>query len=229
MRKKSLVKWFILSILIVATTLAIVKYHSQLTVGNVESWVNKFGILGPIVFMSVFIIAPVLFLPGSIFALAGGALFGPVQGTLYNLTAATIGATLAFFIARYLASDWIAGKVGGKLKEIIDGVNAEGWRFVAFVRLVPLFPFNLLNYSLGLTKIESRHYIVATLICMSPGSAAYTYLGYVGREAIGGGENLLYKGLLALSLLAALTLLPGLVKRFFPALSGSGSVKQNQI
>ena len=220
MRKTSLVKWFFFGALIGVITLTIFQYHSQLTVEIVESWVNKFGIIGPVVFMSVFIIATVLFLPGSIFSLAGGALFGPVQGTIYNLTAATIGATLAFFIARYLASDWVAEKVGGKLKEIIDGVNAAGWRFVAFVRLVPLFPFNLLNYTLGLTQIESRHFIVASFICMSPGAVAYTYLGYVGREVVGGGENLVSKGLLALSLLAALTLLPGLVKRLFPGLSG---------
>ncbi len=220
MSKTSLVKWIFFVVLIVTVALIIFRFHSQLMVENVESWVNKFGIMGPLVFMSVFIIAPVLFLPGSIFALAGGVLFGPVLGTIYNLTAATIGATLAFFIARYLASDWVAAKVGGKLKEIIDGVNTAGWRFVAFVRLVPLFPFNLLNYTLGLTKIKSRQYIVASLICMSPGAVAYTYLGYVGREVVGGGENLVNKGLLALSLLAALVLLPGLVKRFFPGLNG---------
>ncbi len=228
MSKTLIIKWLFFGALMIAATLTIFRYHSQLSVENVEIWVNKFGILGPIAFISVFMIATVLFLPGSVFALSGGALFGPILGILYNLTAATLGATLAFFIARYLASDWVAGKVGGKLKEIIDGVNGAGWRFVAFVRLVPLFPFNLLNYTLGLTKIKSRHYIVASLICMSPGAIAYTYLGYVGREVIGGGENLVNKGLLAFSLLAALTLLPGLAKRFFPGLSKS-SVEQNQI
>lgn len=93
--------------------------------------------------------------------------------------------------------------------------NEEGWRFVAFVRLVPLFPFNILNYALGLTKIRSYHYIAATFICMAPGAFAHTYLGYTGREVAGDGEELITKGLLAASLLVALALLPGLVKRFF--------------
>jgi len=144
------------------------RFPTQLTVENIERWVNQFGIMGPLVFIVAFVLAPVFFLPGSIFALAGGALFGPIQGTFYNLIAATIGATLSFLFARYLASDWVARKMGGKLKIVLDGVNKAGWRFVAFVRLVPLFPFNLLNYTLGLTKIKSRQYILASLVCMSP-------------------------------------------------------------
>ena len=68
----------------------------------------------------------------------------------------------------------------------IAGVEAEGWRFVAFVRLVPLFPFNLLNYALGLTRIPLAHYVLASLVCMAPGTIAYTWLGYAGREALAG-------------------------------------------
>ena len=94
-----------------------------------------------------------LFLPGSVITLAGGALFGPVWGTFYSLTGATAGAAAAFLVARYLASDWVHRKAGGWTKQLIEGVDKEGWRFVAFVRLVLLFPFNLLNYALGLTRI----------------------------------------------------------------------------
>lgn len=218
-KNPSVRRWLLFLVLSVTAALTVFRYRSELTVENVESWVNGFDIWGPVVFVAAFIAATVLFLPGSIFALAGGALFGPVWGTLYNLVAATAGATAAFYIARYLASDWIIERAGGKLKEILRGVNDAGWRFVAFVRLVPLFPFNLLNYTLGLSRIESRDYILASLICMSPGAVAYTYLGYLGREVVGGGENLVSKGLLALSLLVALTLLPGLVRLFFPDLN----------
>lgn len=179
----------------------------------IREWVDSAGILGPLVFMAIYIVATVLFLPGSILTLAGGALFGPVLGTFYNLTGATIGATIAFLIARYLASDWVAEKTGGKLKTLLDGVESEGWRFVAFVRLVPLFPFNLLNYALGLTRIKLSHYIIASYICMLPGGFAYTYLGYAGSEAIAGGEGLIQKGLLALALLALVAFLPRLIKR----------------
>ena len=163
--------------------------------------------------MGVYALATVLFLPGALLTLAGGALFGPVLGTLYSLTSATLGATLAFAIARYLASGWVARKAGGWTRQIIDGVEREGWRFVAFVRLVPLLPFNLLNYALGLTRIRLLHYVVASYVFMLPGALAYSYLGYAGREAIAGGEGMIQKSLLAIALLGAVAFLPRLIKR----------------
>jgi rhodanese-related sulfurtransferase len=101
----------------------------------------------------------------------------------------------------------------------------EGWRFVAFVRLIPLFPFNLLNYVLGLTRISLAQYIVASFVFMFPGALAYTYLGYAGREAIAGGEDLIQKGLLALALLGIVAFLPSLVKRFRAARRAPASQK----
>src|SRR6516225_3148754 len=87
--------------------------------------------------------------------MAAWAIFHREQINLATLDAwlATLGPTLAFLVARYVAGDWVARRAGGLLKRLIDGVDAEGWRFVAFVRLVPLFPFNLSNYLLGLTRI----------------------------------------------------------------------------
>ncbi len=155
---------------------------------------------------------------------AGGAAAGGASGAalggaaaltpeLMGVTGATMGATLAFLVARYLASHWVEEKTGGRLKQLKQGVEAEGWRFVAFVRLVPLFPFNLLNYALGLTRIKLSHYVVASFVCMLPGGIAYTYLGYAGRETVAGGEGLLQKALLALSLLAAVAFMPRLIGR----------------
>jgi rhodanese-related sulfurtransferase len=92
-------------------------------------------------------------------------------------------------------------------------VEAEGWRFVAFTRLVPLFPFNLLNYALGLTRIPFVQYLVSTYLFMLPGALAYTYLGYAGREAVAGGQDLIQKGLVALALLAAAAFIPRLVAK----------------
>ncbi len=184
---------------------------------DIAAIVQGIGELGPLAwlaFMALYAVATVLFLPGSVLTLAGGSLFGPVLGTFVNLTGATLGAVLAFLLSRYLASDWMEQKTGGRLKQLKEGVEAEGWRFVAFVRLVPLFPFNLLNYALGLTRIRFLHYLVATYICMLPGALAYTYLGYVGREAVAGGEGLIQKGLLALALLAVVAFVPRLISRF---------------
>lgn len=196
--------------LAVGITLAIV-YRSHFDTAALEAWIKGAGVMAPIVFMLIYALVTMLFLPGSVITLAGGALFGPVLGTIYNLTGATLGAVLAFLVSRYLASDWIAEKAGGKVKQLINGVEGEGWRFVAFVRLMPLFPFNLLNYALGLTRIRFLHYLLATYVFMLPGAIAYTYLGYAGREAIGGGEGLMQKILIALALLSLVAFLPRII------------------
>ncbi|MCK4834673.1 MAG: VTT domain-containing protein, partial [Gammaproteobacteria bacterium] len=117
----------------------------------------------------------------------------------------------SFLIARYLASDLVSQRSGGKLKQLINGVEAEGWRFVAFVRLVPLFPFNLLNYALGLTRIRFIEYLLATYLFMLPGAIAYTYIGYVGREALSGGDGLINNILIAIALFATVMFLPRFV------------------
>ncbi|MGD2076580.1 MAG: VTT domain-containing protein [Gammaproteobacteria bacterium] len=196
--------------LLVAVALAVV-YRDRFDAAALEAWVHDAGPAAPLVFMLIYAAAAVLFLPGSVLTLAGGALFGPLLGTFYNLTGATLGAALAFLIARYLASDWVAEKAGGRVRQLVKGVEAEGWRFVAFVRLVPLFPFNLLNYALGLTRLRLIPYLIATYVFMLPGAVAYTYLGYAGREAVAGGEGMIRKGLLALGLLALVAFLPRLI------------------
>lgn len=96
--------------------------------------------------------------------LAGGALFGPVRGVAINLTGATFAAILSFLAARYMAGSVVTRRAGPRLHQVIMGVEAEGWRFVALVRLVPLVPPNLLNYALGLTRIHVVPYALASLI-----------------------------------------------------------------
>lgn len=208
--KTKLLRSLLFLALLVGVALAIL-YRDRFDPQALAAWTENAGSAGPLLFMLIYAIATVLFLPGSVITLAGGALFGPVLGTFYNLTGATVGATLAFLVSRYLASEWVATRTGGRLKQLINGVESEGWRFVAFVRLVPLFPFNLLNYALGLTRIPLLHYMIASYVCMLPGAVAYTYLGYAGREAVAGGEGLIQKGLLALALLAAVAFLPRLI------------------
>jgi uncharacterized membrane protein YdjX (TVP38/TMEM64 family)/rhodanese-related sulfurtransferase len=210
MNNSRLVRITLILGLLVSITLAIV-YRDRFDAAALEVWINDAGVLAPVIFILIYALATVLFLPGSVITLAGGALFGPVLGTFYNLTGATLGAVLAFLISRYIASDWIADKAGGRVRQLINGVEGEGWRFVAFVRLVPLFPFNLLNYALGLTRIRFLHYLIASYIFMLPGAMAYTYIGYAGREAIGGGEGLIQKILIALALLGVVAFLPRII------------------
>jgi len=211
----------------VAAAIAVaVVYRDRLDVDAVEAWLAGFGLLAPLIYLALYAVGTVAFLPGALFALAGGALFRPVWGALLNLTGATIGASLAFLIARYLAGDWVARRTGGRLKRLVEGVEAEGWRFVAFVRLVPLFPFNLTNYALGLTRIGLLSYAATSLIAMAPGAIAYTWLGHAGREALAGDASAIRYGLLALGLLAAIAFLPRLLRRLRSdqaPLAGSGT------
>lgn len=202
-----------LLIAILAGVAVIAGREGALSAASIEPLVASAGATAPLFFVIGYAVASVFFLPGSVLTLAAGALFGPVAGAFYSLTGATLGATLAFLIARFLAGDWVARKTGGKLRDFVQGVEAEGWRFVAFVRLVPLFPFNLVNYALGLTRIPLIQYVIASYLCMLPGAFAYAYLGFAGREAATGGEGLLQKGLVALALLATVSFLPRLVKR----------------
>lgn len=198
---------------LVAAVVAGYQFRGELSPDMLQRRLDELGALAPLVFMGAYAVATVAFVPGLVFTIAGGVLFGPVLGTVYSLTGATAGALLAFLVARYLASDLVARYTGGRLRKVIVGVEREGWRFVAFTRLVPLFPFNLLNYALGLTRIGILPYAVATYICMAPGAFAYTWVGHAGAETVAGGRGGINALLIALGLLAAVVFLPRLVRR----------------
>lgn len=202
-----------LALLLIAAVTFAALYRDRINLALLDSWLQSLGLWAPIGYVIFYAIATVAFVPGSFITLAGGALFGPVWGSILNLVGATLGATLAFMVARFVAADWVERKASGLLKRLIDGVDAEGWRFVAFLRLVPLFPFNLSNYALGLTRIPLLHYVVATLVFMAPGAVAYTWLGHAGRGALAGDTDSVRYGLLALGIIAAIALLPRLIRR----------------
>ncbi len=203
----------LLGLILLAAVGGAIAYRDQFDAAALQAWVEGAGAAGPVVFMALYALATVLFLPGSVLTLAGGALFGPAWGTLWNLTGATLGASLAFLVARYLGADWVTRRAGPSLQRLNDGVTSEGWRFVAFVRLVPVFPFNLLNYALGLTRIPFLAYVLASWIFMLPGAIAYTWLGFAGREALAGGEGMIRNILIALALLAAVAFLPRFMRK----------------
>jgi uncharacterized membrane protein YdjX (TVP38/TMEM64 family) len=203
----------LLGLAILAGGLWLALNRDQLDPAVVEGAIRNLGIWGPVAHVALFALGTILFVPGAFFGLAGGVLFGPFWGTILNLTGATLGATAAFLVARYVAADWVRRKAGARLERLIKGVEAEGWRFVAFTRLVPLIPFNLLNYALGLTRIPVVAYTLASFICMAPGALAYTWLGYAGREAAAGNEAAIRYGLMGLALLAAVAFVPRLLRR----------------
>ena len=222
--KKRLLQAGVAAALAVAIVFA-VYYREQFDIQLLAEWLEQAGWWAPVVFILIYAVATVLFLPGSVLTLSGGIIFGPILGALCNITGATIGAGLSFLVARYLASDWVSQRSGGRLKQLINGVEAEGWRFVAFVRLVPIFPFNLLNYALGLTKIRFIEYLLASFIFMLPGAIAYTYIGYAGREALAGGDGLINTILIAIALLAVVMFIP----RFIATLRRGPSIDVSEL
>lgn len=132
------------------------------------------GAMAPAIYMLIYALAPALFLPGLPITLAGGILFGPFWGVVYSITGATTGAGIAFLISRYISSGFVRSKVAGpRWRRLQDNVETHGWKVVALTRLIPLFPFNLLNYAFGLTRIKFSHYIIATFICMLPACIAF--------------------------------------------------------
>jgi uncharacterized membrane protein YdjX (TVP38/TMEM64 family) len=199
--------------LVAAAAAVAFAWRDRLQLAELEAIVASAGALGPLLYIAIYALATPLFVPGTLFGLAGGALFGPLWGTVWNVIGATMGAAASFLVARYLAGDWVARRAGGVLQRLIAGVEAEGWRFVAVVRLVPFAPYNLLNYALGLTRIRFAEYLVASLVCMIPGAAAFTWLGFAGKEALAGETSAIRYALLALGLLAILAFLPRFVRR----------------
>ena len=155
-------------------------------------WVDGLGVWGPVVFVAGYVAATVAFVPGLVLTMAAGAIFGLAQGTLLVFIGASLGATSAFLIARYLARDSIEKKLESKPRfaAIDRAVGREGLKVTLLLRLSPAFPFNLLNYALGLTKVRLLDYVVAC-VGMLPGSFLYVYLGSaIGSiAAIAAGER----------------------------------------
>ncbi|MCC5014211.1 MULTISPECIES: TVP38/TMEM64 family protein [unclassified Legionella] len=150
----------------------------------VLSYIKDLGWLAPVLFVLFYCLATILLLPTMVLTFAGGALFGPVLGVLFNLIGATAGAACAFCISRHLATNWFTSRRGPKINKLISGVERSGWQFVGLIRLIPIIPFNLVNYGLGLTQIKFRHYVITTFIFLTPGEIIYTYCGHAGMDAL---------------------------------------------
>ncbi len=155
-------------------------------------WVEGLGVWGPVVFVLGYAVATVGFIPGSLLTLAAGAIFGLAKGTVIVFLGATIGSALAFLVARYVARGWVENKIAGNPKfAAIDGAVAnEGFKIVTLLRLAPIFPFNLMNYGLGLTKVSFWHYVAAS-VGMIPGTFLYVYYGSAigSLAAVAGGAE----------------------------------------
>jgi uncharacterized membrane protein YdjX (TVP38/TMEM64 family) len=161
------------------------------------------GALGVAMFFAAYVGSTVAFLPGSILTLAAGFAFGPFWGLAIASPASVAGATCAFLLGRTLLRDWAAARVGEspRLRAIDAAVGREGFKIVLLLRLSPLFPFNVLNYALSLSKVRVSTYVLASFLGMLPGTALYVYLGSLAPAAAelasaggrgGSGRTILY-------------------------------------
>lgn len=174
-------------------------------------WVESLGVWGPVVFILGYVVAVVAFVPGSLLTLAAGAIFGLGGGFVYVFIAASIGACAAFLVSRYLARQWVEQKLAGnpKFAAIDRAIAEEGRKIVFLLRLSPAFPFNLLNYALGLTQVRFVDYAVACL-GMLPGTLLYVYYGKLAGDvaALAGGaapeRGVEYYAVLILGLVATI-------------------------
>lgn len=229
MRLRAALPRLLIAVGLAAAAALLAVNRDRLDIAAVEQWTRHLGAWAPLGHVVLFAAGTVLFAPGAIFGLVGGALFGPLWGTLLNLAGATIGATAAFLVARYIAADWARAKAGPRAERLICGVEAEGWRFVALMRLVPLVPFNLLNYALGLTRISLAQYVLASLAAMAPGSLAFTWLGHAGRQALDGDTGAIRYGLLALGMLAVIAFVPRMLGRLRRDAADAGWVEAEEL
>jgi len=150
--------------------------------GELTSALNAISALGPaapLAFIAIYVIACVLFIPGSILTIGAGVIFGVLWGSIYVSVASTAGATAAFLVGRYFAREAIARRIEGnaRFRSIDDAVAREGWKMVLLTRLSPVFPFNLLNYAYGLTRVR-----LASWFGMMPATVMFVYIGALSGD-----------------------------------------------
>ena len=182
-------------------------------------WIDTLGVWAPVTFILTYVAATLTFVPGSLLTMMAGAVFGLVAGTFYTFVGATIGSAFAFLIARYLARDAIQHRLVRypKFAVIDQAVGLEGFKIVLLLRLSPVFPFNFLNYALGLTTVPFRAYMLGA-IGMLPGSVVYAYSGMLAGDvlALAGGapsnSGLGYYVTVILGLLATVLVTMGIIQ-----------------
>jgi uncharacterized membrane protein YdjX (TVP38/TMEM64 family) len=183
MKKSAAVRALIVLLLVAAAVAAFVLFPVKEYLVRFTEWVRDLGWWGPLVFGVVYALTA-LVIPGSVLTLGAGFAFGVVLGTVVVSFSSVTTATIAFWLGRTLARGWVEAKVAAnpKFRAIDQAVAENGFKIVFLTRLSPVFPFTLLNYAFGLTKVRFRDYLVASWVGMLPGTVLYVYLGSTVRE-----------------------------------------------
>ena len=181
-------KWIVLVLIVAALIVASALLPVKDWIRSFINWVQQLGPLGVVVFIAAYALATVLFLPGWIFTVGAGLIYGIVGGTLVALSGAVIGATLAFIVARYFVRKNIENyaKKNPRFQAIDEAIGKNGWKIIGLLRLSPLIPFNLSNYFYGITAVSLKAYVAISAVGMIPGTLLYAYLGAIGKAGISG-------------------------------------------
>lgn len=208
-------KKIIVGIIIVVMGLLMFYYREEILANfnNLKSLIINLGYLGYLVFIILFIIAALFSLHGSILAILGGLVYGPILGGILSAIGATIGACASFIVARYLFKDYLDDKLANNkfYHKINEGIDKNGTDYLIITRLVILFPYNIQNYIYGLTNISFKKYTIISFFTMIPGTFLYTYLaGELANNNFSLTTETFIKVLIASILLAGLAILPKL-------------------
>jgi len=226
---KSYGKWIAAAIAIVAL-IAIGREAGPL-IQSFAAWVEGLGVWAPIVFIAGYVVAVASLIPGSFLTVAGGAIFGLVEGTLYVFIAAVLGSVAGFLIARYVARERIEQRIESdpRFSAIDHAVASNGLKIVFLLRLSPVFPFSFLNYALGLTRVSLRDYVLASF-GMLPGTLLYVYYGKLAGDVASaasgtqpdGGADLLVSGLGLVATIAVTVFVTRIARRALDEATDSG-------
>lgn len=193
-RELPLAKYLAACIVFVAVlTVTFIYLDAQSHILRLFDWLDELGSWAPILFIVIDVLVVVFLVPGIVFTLGAGFLFGVLRGAMYVVIATTIGAAIAFLVARHLFSDGASKYLIShpKLKIINDEFTPEGWKIVLLTRLVPFFPFKLSNYFFGLTQFSLRHFVLGTFFGIMPITLTNVYLGSLAADLATLGERTL--------------------------------------
>lgn len=202
MKKKTIIFIAVLALVLLLNYYGVLDIFSFENMNELKTYINSFGIMAPVVFIIIFILSTIFFVPGLPITVLSGILFGAWWGTIYVVIGSTIGVSISFLIGRYIGRDFVQALVSKneKMAKLDKYINEQGNTILIISRLVPLFPFNLQNYAYGITGISFKTYLWYSLIFMIPGTFIYTCFGALAYSAVPTKEFAFYSAILLIGL-----------------------------
>ena len=191
------------------------------------NWIGQLEVWGPVLYIALYVVACVALIPAAVLTVAGGAAFGFFWGTIYVLIGATLGATAAFLVGRYLARDRVVHRLGtnATFAALNGAMERDGWKIVFLTRVAPVFPFFLMNYAYSVTRVPLKDYFMATSIGMIPGTLLYVYLGSLVTASTeqAASSKWIWRGFILLTAVIAVACLGRIARKALSARIPSGA------